>query len=317
MKIVTLGADPEFFVFDRKGRPYPAVKFARGTKESPISIGDGFFEQRDNISFEGNIPPATTKEQFIHNVSFLRNYFAQKVEKFGYSLSPNGVEYFDKRYLELAEAKEFGCSEVVSAWDSNYDYTQTRPTPVLSHVKYRVSGFHIHIGYKNEGLFGPYYDNKLAILVGRLFDIFLTIPSHKIKPEIERLESYGAAGMIRIKPYGVECRTLSTFFTQDKYLPWVWDQIMKIEEFINKSNDIDLKYLIRRSHFIPTHHPERPITELLYGLNNKEILKDFNETKQFYEEYKTDAYKTKTNFDRGRSSHTIASWSISGTTSTF
>lgn len=250
MKIISIGSDPEFFVLDKDNKPYPATPFAEGTKADPKaipSLGSGFFEQRDNLSFEGNIPVCYSKDDFVRNVTLLRNYFLSKVSKFGYSLSPNGVEYFPKRMLYTPEGSEFGCSSVISTWDSSRLHLKTLPTPILSRVPYRVSGFHIHLGIECQSTFSSTF---FHIIIGRLFDLFLTIPSHKIKDEPERLLSYGKYGMIRITPYGLECRTLSTFFTQEKYLPWVWDQIKKMELFINECNINDLRYLDDRAFVI-------------------------------------------------------------------
>lgn len=286
IKFLSLGSDPEFFVLDPKGKPYPATLFARGTKDSPSPIGPpggGFFEQRDNLSFEGNVPPAYNKLEFTSSIEFLRNYFASKVEKFGYSISPNGVEYFEKRYRATPEGMEFGCSKVITSWDSNEISIRERPTPILSKAKYRVAGFHIHIGYDYTGM--SISKCQTDILVGRLFDLFLTIPSHRIKPEPERIRSYGQYGMIRSKSYGTECRTLSTYFTQREYLPWVWDQVMKIEQFINMCNDKDIHMIIRSGHYTGT--TECQINCVFAGIFNnfsdKTVLTNFKETNEIYE----------------------------------
>jgi hypothetical protein len=294
MKFITIGSDPEFFVLDPKGKPYPATLFAKGTKDAPSPIlgEEGFFEQRDNVSFEGNIPPCYTREEFITNMTKLRQYFIDKVNKFSYSLSNNGVEYFDKRYLNTPEAKEFGCSSVISSWDSCSGKIIERPTPVLEDVKFRVSGFHLHCGYDEPVLKKMDTD----ILIGRLFDLFLTLPSHVIKPEPERIETYGKWGMIRSKSYGVECRTLSSFFTQEKWLGWVWDQIMKIEEFINASNKSDLALIIKTSQFLGYDYDRvrMVFNSIFQGFKDKKVIELFNETKEVYEEkYKAPAYSNR------------------------
>jgi len=301
MKFITIGADPEFFVLDPKGQPYPATKLAKGTKDDPIlieSLGPGFYEQRDNLSFEGNIPPASTKEEFIKNISSLRNYFANKVGNFEYSLSNNGVEYFVKRYLNTAEGMEFGCSSVVSSWDSHHSRLQERPTPNLRKVPFRVAGFHVHIGYIDPIISSR---EEMAICIGRLFDLFVTIPSQKLKPEPERIRTYGRWGMIRVKSYGVECRTLSSYFTQTEHLSWVWDQIMKIQDFVNKVDKEDLLTITANNHF-----PGDSISDIEYifytifeRFKNKEIFKEFNEIKQLYE---TEEYKKRhENYNKYRS----------------
>jgi hypothetical protein len=292
MKFITLGSDPEFFVHDDKGHPFPATAFAKGTKDEPVPIenlGKGFFEQRDNLSFEGNIPKCATREAWIDNMTRLRNYFCDKVELMGYKLSPNGVEYFSKRYLRSLEGMEFGCSNTITSWDSMQGDYVKRPTPNLSKLNYRVAGFHIHIGYDLNDL--PFKDKRdVDLLVGRLFDIFLTIPSHVIKPEPERIKTYGKWGMVRMKSYGVECRTLSSYFTQSEWLGWVWDQVMKIQDFINEADTDDLEILIKYRHFLGD--TSESATKIFNGLfshfTNKEVLNKFNETKDtINEKYKT------------------------------
>lgn len=279
IKFKTIGSDPEFFVLDPKGNPYPATPFATGTKEFPCPIPDlpGYYEQRDNLSFEGNIPPASTKEEFINNVTTLRDYFARKVAKYDYSLSPNGVEYFDKRFRSSPEGMEFGCSTVIDSWmsKSGTNELQERPTPVLGDVGYRVSGFHIHIGYNPVTIV-----NDLAI--ARLFDLFLTIPSQRIKPERERIMSYGRYGMIRRKSYGIECRTLSSYFTQKDYLPWVWDQLFKLENFVNECDPYDLGVISRDQYYIGTTEDQvTKIFNLIFNnFKNKKVLTKFKETNE-------------------------------------
>ncbi len=281
MRFTTIGSDPEFFVLDPKGKPYPATKFAIGTKVNPVpivSLPTGFFEQRDNLSFEGNIPVCTTKKEFISNITSLRNYFKSKISGFNYSISSNGVEYFEKRYLNLAEALEFGCSSVISSWSSRKDYIASMATPILNKARFRVAGFHLHIGYKDVNIPKEYMD----IIIGRLFDLFLTIPSHIIKPEPERIKTYGKWGMIRSKSYGVECRTLSTYFTQEEHLGWVWDQMFKIEEFINNTSKQDLEHMIERGYFLGYNSisAKRQFSSMFSGFKNKEVLNMFNETKE-------------------------------------
>jgi hypothetical protein len=294
MKIFTVGSDPEFFIRDKQGRPYPATPFAAGTKEKPVLIkelGSGFYEQRDNISFEGNIPPCTTKDEFINNVTRLRNYFESKVSKFGFTISPNGVEYFPARMLQSAEAGEFGCSNVVSSWQSRYGQTVNIPTPVLTGLKYRVAGFHIHLGYNSSYPTHIYETCDHRLLIGRLFDLFLTIPSHKIKNEPERILTYGKYGMIRYKTYGVECRTLSSFFTQPEWLPWVWDQLMKMESFINFCNPVQRDIITRKSYLTFDYNINSAFRDIFKNFDDKNVLTKFEETKDFVNDKKTKSTK--------------------------
>jgi hypothetical protein len=302
MKFITLGSDPEFFVLDNKGVPYPATPFSKGNKDNPSPIkelGEGFFEQRDNLSFEGNIPVCKTKEEFVTNMTKLRQYFSDKLAKFKYSLSPNGVEYFAKRFLTSPEGLEFGCSKVISTWDSSNGHFASRATPILLDCKFRVSGCHIHIGYDDPiaGIFNA--KENTDILIGRLFDIFLSLPAYDKKPEPERIKTYGKWGMIRSKKYGVECRTLSAYYSQPEYLPWIWDQVMKIQDFINLSNSEDLLKMVTYAQFVTDdpQHLGRVVYDLFSLFSDKTPILAFNETKNIYENpiYKNDA----TNYKNG------------------
>jgi len=310
MRIITLGSDPEFFVLDKTGKPYPATPFAIGSKEHPIPIpelGQGFYEQQDNLSFEGNIPPCYTKQEFVKNVTLLRNYFLSKVLKYGYSISPNGIERFPKRMLKTKQGMEFGCSSVVSSWDSSGTTNIISvPTPNLKDVDYRVSGFHIHLGL--ECFYSKPRSNLYSLIIGRLFDLFLTLPSHKIKDEPERMLSYGKFGMIRIKSYGVECRTLSSFFTQEEYLSWVWDQVKKMENFINYINEEDLKKIVKNAHVVSSAlDVENAFSDIFSTFKDTSFLSKFDETKniKIYERKTNNDKKSEDNTDNNvYSSHT-------------
>jgi len=257
IRFVTIGSDPEFFIVDSNGKPVSVAPFSAGTKDEPVplpQLGDGFFEQRDNLSFEGNIPPARDKNEFITNIILLRNYFLSKIASHGLRLSDRGVLYFDEEDLCSPEGMEFGCSSVYSAWESCLNNAVEQPTPSLKDKPYRVAGFHIHIGYRcSEFMYDIFGNNKINIdiLIARLFDMVVTLPSHRICDEPERLQSYGAFGKFRSKSYGVECRTLSAFFSQPEHLEWVWDHVMEIERIINEADMRVLYELVLRRHSLP------------------------------------------------------------------
>jgi hypothetical protein len=153
--------------------------------------------------------------------------------------------------------------------------------------------FHIHIGYDIDHT--PLDKLSTDILIGRLFDLFLTIPSHEIKPEPERIETYGKWGMIRSKDYGVECRTLSSYFTQPDWLGWVWDQTMKIASFIDALSIEDLLSLVSTRQMLGSTNKDatKVFVALFAKLSDIEVLKYFKETQYAYYEISKSRNKSK------------------------
>jgi hypothetical protein len=97
--------------------------------------------------------------------------------------------------------------------------------------------------------------------------------------------------MIRRKNYGIECRTLSSYFTQKNYLPWVWDQLFKLEEFVNQCDPYDLALISRDQHYVGTTENSivRIFNTIFNRFKNKKILTNFEETNEILQ-LQTDKY---------------------------
>ncbi len=233
IKIISIGSDPEFFIKNEKGF-LPSTMFVMGTKEIPEEMGDRFALLKDNLSIEGNIPASYSKEEFINNIEFLKKLINIVIEN---SPVPDAkIEYtdsakFKKGYLLSEDGMTFGCSNYEDAWD-----IKTVQTPVLLNLNTRQIGFHIHIGYEIPED-SKYSKQQLNIAITRAFDALISYQSDKVHYSEIRRKYYGKLGSYRDKPYGVECRSLGGFFTQKKYLGWIYDQVMNIEEFVNENID--------------------------------------------------------------------------------
>lgn len=237
MKIIleTVGADPEFFIRRKKdGTFMPSSLITSGTKRNPEkTTNKEFFIHKDNLTVEGNIPPARSKKEFVSSMKFLKEIINTLAEIKECELVCEDIAEFKPRFLNLPDANDFGCSGYNLAWDNKlYDVC----TPRLTNNQ-RIAGFHVHLGYNIKDK--SYTRNKIAQAIGRAYDIFVTLPSDEIKYTPFRRENYGVPGAIRVKSYGVECRSLGGFFTQDKYLGWVYDQVIKMFEWLNIDNNID------------------------------------------------------------------------------
>ena len=220
----TIGSDPEFFLY-KGNEAFPALQFTSGTKKVPEVIKPGFMLQKDNLLIEGNIPPSKNKDEFINNLSFLKDYIRSRIEVKNLRLVCTDSAKFKPRYLRIPEAHEFGCDPYRLAWQGG----GTAVADNLSRIPERVAGFHIHLGYSWNGL------PKVAthIIVAKAFDLFVTSPSREIYMDEIRKKYYGRFGSYRSKPYGVECRSLGGHFLQDKYLSWIWDRIEMMADYLS------------------------------------------------------------------------------------
>jgi hypothetical protein len=211
---VTIGADPEFFIFDNRSGEYgqiiECVGLIPGTKEQPFDLGDGFAAHEDNVCAELMIPPSTSPNVFADNIQKGKKLIKDTFLKKHFAFRTIGAHKFPKYRLESKQAKHFGCEPDHDAYVAG----KARIAPdSLRKGTYRFAGGHIHIG-------GEF--NCPPFVAALLCDVWITIPSmYPLKPTSayasvvgkERLKWYGKAGIFRPKPYGIEYRTPSNWWT--------------------------------------------------------------------------------------------------------
>ncbi|MCR4308192.1 MAG: hypothetical protein NUV80_06560 [Candidatus Berkelbacteria bacterium] len=220
---INVGADPELFVCDARGKFISAIGMIGGTKEKPRKIRkDGCAVQEDNVACEFNIPPANEVDKFIESINFNLDYLTKVVAKKGLSLSITASAEFDLDQLKHPKAMEFGCEPDFNCWTMTYN-----PKPSSINRQLRSSGGHVHCEI-----------DKPPFLFARYLDLFLGIPSITLDEDTRRRELYGKAGACRPKSYGVEYRTLSNFWLKsDELKAWVFNQVQRAHQFM-----IDLKF---------------------------------------------------------------------------
>lgn len=228
---VVIGTDPELFLYSEQYfKHVPVCGLVGGTKEKPIPIlegNDGFSLQEDNVALEFTIPPAKTKEEWLNNINFVKDYIKETVLK-PLDLVPSyiGAARFKPEDLDNPAAQHMGCSASYDAWTFEQHHVDRTDYTL------RTTGMHIHIGYAN-----PNTHTSLEII--RAMDLFLGVPSVFIDPDTERRKMYGKAGDYRLKPYGVEYRVLSGYFLEsDTLLSWIWDNTMAAIDFVNNGGII-------------------------------------------------------------------------------
>lgn len=228
---ITIGSDPEFFIYKQE-QPQSSIGVIEGTKASPEEVKPGFAVLKDNVLIEGNIPPSETKQGFIDNMRELKKMMSDILAEKDYLLISDDSAEFSSDVLANKEAMTFGCAPYINAWTLGMKSPDN-----LSKLNHRVAGFHIHIGYEYSG---DISSDFMAMYIARAFDYFVVYPSRVHYNDKIRAKYYGDYGNFRIKPYGVEVRSLGGFFTQDKFLPWIWDQTMKTLEFCSKESNLEL-----------------------------------------------------------------------------
>ena len=237
MKIenVTIGSDPEVFIYQRGREEFiSSIGLIPGTKGNAVPMGNlgrGFGLQIDNVLAEYNIPPVTSKEQFIKNIEKGRDYIDSFLkENYGkeYGIVCAASAYFQNSELKSKEALEFGCSSDINAWTE-----ETNPKPEGDKTNLRTTGCHIHIGYDNPKTY-------ISIELVKALDLFLGVPSVILDKDTERRQLYGKAGSFRLTPYGVEYRVLSGYFIDNAALiGWMYDQTMEAIKFVNEEKTVD------------------------------------------------------------------------------
>ena len=250
----TVGADPELFIINtRSNKVVSAVGKVPGTKENPYKIPNmlGYTLQVDNILVEFNIPPCNNQISFVKSIENMKNYIRNYVR----SINPNydilcaSSQDVPKSQLRSKQANEFGCSPDYNVYTNDVN---EKPDPTSTTM--RSAGFHLHIGYDNSNI-----DTSLELI--KYLDAFIGIPSILLDDDTERRKIYGKAGCFRLKPYGLEYRSLGSSLMKDtESIRWIWIQLEiaicsfnsgcripnddDIQEIINESNIELAKYLI-------------------------------------------------------------------------
>jgi hypothetical protein len=219
-----VGADPELFIHDENGVPVSAAGLIPGTKATPYRVPYGAV-QVDGMAAEFNIAPADTFQEFNRNICYvmdsLKNFLP---EGYGFLQTPT-VVFSDEVFSQTPDtAKELGCQPDMNAWTGDVN----PPPEFLEQPTMRCAGGHLHFSWPRDTQDLNDVDHVLDCrdFVKQL-DWYLGPWSVRMDKDINRRQLYGKAGAFRVKPYGVEYRTLSNFwiFNENRRLS-VWNKSM-------------------------------------------------------------------------------------------
>jgi hypothetical protein len=215
------GADPECFVFNKEGRPV-APTMIPGSKQQPHVVPGGAV-QRDGMAAEFNVNKAhdfpTWNSNFDKVIAALKGFLPE-----GYTLQfIPAVEFDEKEFTDAPdEYKVLGCDSDWDAWTADLN-----PPPFCEDKPYlRTASGHIHIGWGMDYSMDDMFHQQNCFDLVKQLDWWLAGWSLKMDPDTTRRLLYGKAGACRIKPYGVEYRTLSNFWvtSRDRRLA-VWNRL--------------------------------------------------------------------------------------------
>lgn len=240
---ILIGTDPECFIFNTKtNKVKSSVKIIPGTKQHPHHIeelGPGFALQTDNILAEFNVPPTDNINNFVDNITKMKDYIRKFVQEIDENLDVlcAASQNVPKSELRSKQAKQFGCDPDYCIYTGDQN-----PKPLnAGESNLRSAGFHLHCGYDS-----PEIDRSLRALA--YFDAYLGLPSILIDKDTQRRTLYGKAGCFRLTDYGFEYRTLSSYFLKDeKHLRWVFIQALKAIQAYNNCNPIPSGDLVQKA----------------------------------------------------------------------
>jgi len=227
MNKFTIGCDPEIFLMNNQLQFKSAIGLLGGDKWFPrILSKDGHACLEDNVAVEFNIPPCTSFESFKNEI--------KKTMQMIKEILPENLNYnqksavsFPETELNCEQAWIFGCDPDYNAWTM-----EENPRPETDDKNLRSAGGHIHVG-SDVALKNP-------VEVVRAMDLFLGVPSITLDHNgVQRRKLYGKAGAFRIKPYGVEYRTLSNFWIfSDNLIKWAYEGTQQALDFVSTGKNI-------------------------------------------------------------------------------
>ena len=215
MNKFTMGTDQEMFP-KRKGDYISAIPLIKGTKEDPEPLPNGGTIQHDNVAVEFAIDPANSKADLIQKVGNalqdVVNYLPNDVD---IDIVPSVV--FPSDQLKDPGAGEAGCDPDFSVWTGK----KNEPPQGFAKQSVRTAGGHIHVGFI-EGSGNDFLKDKIGrVHTVKMFDLFHGVVFSILdysSAALRRRELYGKPGCYRPTDYGIEYRTLSSFWIRSPEL---------------------------------------------------------------------------------------------------
>lgn len=241
MKLVnyTIGADPEMFIINLQTNEVVSAKgIIPGEKGKPYTDGlpNGFGLEIDGILAEFNIPPCSSKQEYISSIKFMKEYIREFVKNINPDLDICccASHMVPDNIIQDPEVNQIGCDPDFNAYTGIEN-----PTPKGYPDAIRVAGDHIHFGIKGLSI-----EDKFKFI--KYCDLALGLPSVYIDTDTYRRTLYGRSGSFRFQPWGLEYRSLSSRMLGDDCLDKVASMIEKVVLLFNEDIPLPAEGLIRK-----------------------------------------------------------------------
>jgi len=249
---IMIGADPEVFLLDRKGRPVAPPFETEGVLNKYKRIyfpGYGEISQ-DGLAMEFNVEPVElfnegADEELWKRIQFLLKKIEEMAGDYGYAVEITPQVGFNKKYYDsLPESlKELGCNPDILLYrgvknspfkERGYSiHENTPPKP----SRFRYAGGHIHLGW-TEGWdpSDPWHVLNASCIVSffRISRVctFISRLDENTKPapynNMRLYTSYANPVACRIKTYGVELRAPSNqWIAQKEYVTHIIERLRR------------------------------------------------------------------------------------------
>lgn len=239
IKNVTIGADPELFIINIKtNEPVSAIGIIPGEKDHPYTknMSSGFGVELDCILGEFNIPPCSSKKEFVDSIKYMKNWIRDWVKNYNEDLDIccSSSMLVPECQLTDPNAHVIGCDPSFNAYTK-----QMMPRPDKYPDNVRNAAFHIHLGTHC-------CDPDVVCKITKFFDLCCGVPSILYDRDILRRRCYGQAGDFRFQKWGQECRCLGGFMLQDQYLERIYDGAMLAIEMFNDGIPLPQEDLVQK-----------------------------------------------------------------------
>jgi len=218
----TIGTDPEFFIRNAEGAYVNAETMFPGTKEEPYIMKSGAGLQTDNVAVEFASPVGKDGKDLVEKLRDTFNELFKMIPE-DHVIDFAASALFPEEELQTDQAKLFGCSASYCAWA-----LRENEQPCATNSNLRSTGAHIHIGkVKGDGnsFLQDAYGKVNTVRMCDSFHGIVSVLLDQSDASILRRELYGKAGEHRPTPYGVEYRSLSSFWLKSPNLVMMIDSL--------------------------------------------------------------------------------------------
>lgn len=237
IKNYTLGSDFELATV-REGKIVPALEI-EGNKWDPMSIENDCYIQRDGVNAEFNIPPVSSKEDWLRYTNYCFDKGSELLALHGLTLLPSSSHVYDSEQLDQYDLRELGCSESYDA----YNNAAVRQIEGAAD-NMRTCGYHVHIGFNHKCPVSKEKPSKAELCnLAHYFDLYLGVPSVILDPDTERRNMYGKPGDFRFKVIKSQRKQINLFEYRSlggnllrsfDMIEWVYDNTLIAIEAFNK-----------------------------------------------------------------------------------